>query len=93
VREQDALTDCRAQRDGQVKASRESKRARDTHQLLTTEGGTSQGTNEKRDNEGRSLSVKHRGCTSQDTKIMRESEGAHSLSSVDGDTSQDTKKK
>jgi len=37
-----ALTDCQAQREGQVRTLRESERARGTHRLLSTEAETSQ---------------------------------------------------
>jgi hypothetical protein len=63
-----------------VKRLKQRKRARDTHELSSTEGGTSQNTKRKLDTEGNTLSV---GCRVD--QIPRESKGmrdTHGLSST-----------
>ena len=52
--ERGALTDCRRHWEGQVKARKESDRARGTHHLESESGGTSQDTKRIRSSEGHS---------------------------------------
>jgi hypothetical protein len=60
-REQGALTVCQAQREGQVRTLRESKRVGDAHSLSSTEGRTSQDNKNRLESKGYSLPKEHRG--------------------------------
>jgi len=61
VSERGALTNCRVERVGQVRAAKESQQARGTHILMRTEGATSQGSERKPVGEGHSRSVERKG--------------------------------
>jgi hypothetical protein len=56
----EALTPCRIQREGQVRTTRESERARETHQLSSTVGRISRDTMKGRESEGHSPPVECR---------------------------------
>src|SRR6267142_2309508 len=66
--EQGALTNCRAQREGQVRTPIKTERLRDTHELRSVEGETSEDTKRNEASKSHSHSVKRRGRDNQDTK-------------------------
>jgi hypothetical protein len=52
VRDRGALTNCRAQTDGQIRTARKSERPKSTHALSSVDGQTSQDSNRNRETEG-----------------------------------------
>jgi len=78
------LTNCQAHREGQVRTLKETERARGTHELSSTQGGSSKDTERNRACEALTNCQAHREGQVRTLKETERARGTHGLSSQQG---------